>query len=44
MSLIPQVVDEVSIPVIAAGGIMDKRGINAAIALGAAGVQMGTAF
>jgi nitronate monooxygenase len=44
MSLIPQVVDHVSIPVIAAGGIMDGRGLMAAICLGAMGVQMGTAF
>jgi nitronate monooxygenase len=44
MSLIPQVVDHVSIPVIAAGGIMDGRGLMAAICLGANGVQMGTAF
>jgi nitronate monooxygenase len=44
MSLIPQVVDNVSIPVIAAGGIMDGRGLMAAICLGAKGVQMGTAF
>ncbi|MBS4223099.1 NAD(P)H-dependent flavin oxidoreductase [Lederbergia citrea] len=44
MSLIPQVVDSVSIPVIAAGGIMDGRGLMAAICLGAKGVQMGTAF
>jgi nitronate monooxygenase len=44
MSLIPQVVDQVSIPVIAAGGIMDGRGLMAAICLGAKGVQMGTAF
>lgn len=42
MSLIPQVVDAVSIPVIAAGGIADKRGVNAAYALGAIGVQIGT--
>ncbi|MFP7300221.1 NAD(P)H-dependent flavin oxidoreductase [Neobacillus niacini] len=44
MSLIPQVVDHVSIPVIAAGGIMDGRGLMAALCLGAKGVQMGTAF
>ncbi len=43
-SLIPQVVDAVKIPVIAAGGIADGRGIIAAHALGAAGVQIGTAF
>ena len=44
MALIPQVVDRVSVPVIAAGGIMDGRGIVACFALGASGVQMGTAF
>ena len=44
MALVPQVVDAVSLPVIAAGGIMDGRGIVAARALGASGVQMGTAF
>lgn len=44
MSLIPQVVDHVSIPVIAAGGIMDGRGLMASICLGAQAVQMGTAF
>lgn len=44
MSLIPQVVDEVSIPVVSAGGIMDGRGLIASICLGAKGVQMGTAF
>ena len=44
MSLVPQVVDAVSIPVIAAGGIGDARGIVAAFALGAQGVQIGTRF
>lgn len=44
MSLIPQVVDNVSIPVVAAGGIMDGRGLMASKCLGAQGVQMGTAF
>ena len=43
-SLIPQVADAVSIPVIAAGGIADARGIVAALALGAEGVQLGTRF
>jgi nitronate monooxygenase len=43
-SLIPQVVDAVRIPVIAAGGIADVRGIRAALALGADAVQIGTAF
>lgn len=42
MSLVPQVVDAVSIPVIAAGGIADGRGFNAALSLGAVGVQVGT--
>jgi len=42
--LVPQVVDAVSIPVVASGGIMDGRGIAAAFALGAQGVQLGTAF
>jgi len=44
MALVPQVVDAVGVPVIAAGGIADGRGIAAAFALGASGVQMGTAF
>ena len=44
MALVPQVVDAVDIPVVAAGGIGDGRGIVAAHALGAAGVWMGTAF
>ena len=44
MALVPQVVDAVKIPVIAAGGIGDGRGIAAALALGAAGAQIGTAF
>src|SRR5262249_42503896 len=43
-ALVPQVVDAVKLPVIAAGGIADARGIVAAFALGASGVQMGTAF
>lgn len=43
-SLLPQIVDAVSVPVIAAGGIADGRGIAAAFALGASGVQIGTAF
>jgi enoyl-[acyl-carrier protein] reductase II len=44
MPLVPQVVDAVKIPVVAAGGIMDARGFLAALALGACGVQMGTRF
>ncbi|MCF8479418.1 MAG: nitronate monooxygenase [Rhodospirillum sp.] len=43
-ALVPQVVDAVGVPVIAAGGIADARGVRAALALGAAGVQVGTAF
>ena len=43
-ALLPQVVDAVKLPVIAAGGIADGRGIAAAFALGAAGVQIGTAY
>jgi nitronate monooxygenase len=43
-SLVPQVVDAVKVPVIAAGGIADARGIAAAFALGAAAVQIGTAY
>ncbi|RJF87295.1 nitronate monooxygenase [Oleomonas cavernae] len=44
MALVPQVVDAVRVPVIAAGGITDARGIVAAFALGAAAVQLGTAY
>ena len=44
MALVPAVVDAVGVPVVAAGGIADKRGIAAAFALGAQGVQIGTAF
>jgi nitronate monooxygenase len=43
-ALVPQIVDAVPVPVIAAGGIADARGIAAAIMLGASGVQLGTAF
>ncbi len=44
MALVPQVVDAVKVPVVAAGGIADGRGLAAALALGAEGVQMGTRF
>jgi enoyl-[acyl-carrier protein] reductase II len=44
MPLVPQVVDAVKVPVIAAGGIIDARGFLAALSLGACGVQMGTRF
>jgi nitronate monooxygenase len=44
MALVPQVVDAVSVPVIAAGGIADGRGLVSALALGAAGVMLGTRF
>jgi len=44
MALVPQIVDAVDIPVIAAGGIADARGIAAAFKLGASGVQLGSAF
>ena len=44
MVLVPQLVDAVSIPVVAAGGIADGRGVAAAFALGAEGVQVGTRF
>ena len=44
MALVPQIVDAVKVPVIAAGGIGDARGICAALALGAAGAQLGTSF
>ena len=43
-TLVPQVVDAVMVPVVAAGGIADARGLVAALALGAEGVQMGTRF
>jgi len=44
VSLVPQLADQIKIPIIAAGGIMDGRGIVASLSLGATGVQMGTAF
>lgn len=44
MALVPRVVDAVKIPVVASGGIMDGRGLMAALALGAEGIEMGTRF
>lgn len=44
MTLVPQVVDAINIPVVAAGGIADGRGVAAALMLGAVGVQVGTRF
>src|SRR5262249_33309279 len=44
LALVPQVVDAVDVPVVASGGIMDARGVVAALALGAHGVQLGTRF
>ena len=44
IALVPQIVDRVRVPVIAAGGMADVRGVRAALALGASGAQLGTAF
>lgn len=44
MALVPQITSAVRLPVIAAGGIMDGRGVAAALALGAVGAMLGTAF
>jgi nitronate monooxygenase len=44
LALVPQIADAVKVPVIAAGGIADARGVRAAMALGASGVQIGTAY
>jgi len=44
LALVPQLVDAVRVPIVASGGIMDGRGIAAALALGASGAQLGTAF
>jgi nitronate monooxygenase len=44
MALVPQIVDAVSVPVVATGGIADARGVAAALILGASAVQIGTGF